>query len=130
LVQSGRVQYAKWQNTYEYPHQCVSNSDRKFGHVASMHRIHSMTFLTVDQQENQANLHRDLLQEDEADMKLIITRDEMWLYLYHITHSTSLTMEVRIIPRTEKSTIQHIECEEHTDCFLKLSRWDASGVCS
>jgi hypothetical protein len=47
-----------------------------------------MTFLTVKQQENQANLHKELLQQDEADMniiKLITTGDEMWIYLYHVT---------------------------------------------
>jgi hypothetical protein len=47
-----------------------------------------MTFLTVELQENQANLHKDLSQQDEADMKvikLITTGDEMWIYLYHVT---------------------------------------------
>lgn len=88
LNQVNVLQYGKWQNTYEYPHQRVSNSDWKFGHVASIHRIHSMTFLTVELQENQANLHKDLSQQDEADMKvikLITTGDEMWIYLYHVT---------------------------------------------
>lgn len=82
------LQYAKWQNTYKYPHQCVSNSDWKFGHVVSIHRIHFMTFLTAELQENQANLHKDLLQQDKADMnviKLIIAGDEVWIYLYHVT---------------------------------------------
>jgi len=53
-----------------------------------MHRIHSMTSLTVELQEKQTNLHKDLLQQDEVDMKvmkLIITGDEMWIYLYHVT---------------------------------------------
>jgi hypothetical protein len=93
-----------------------------------------MTFLTDELQENQANLHKDFLQQDEVDMKIIkltITGDEMWIYLYHIIqHNISLTMEIRIIPWTEKSTIQHTECKEQTDCFLQLSRWDALRVCS
>jgi hypothetical protein len=82
------LQYGKCENTYKYPHQCVSNSSWKFGHVASIHRIHSMTFLTVELQENQANLHKDLSQQDKEDMKvikLITTGDEMWIYLYHVT---------------------------------------------
>lgn len=47
-----------------------------------------MTSLTVELQAKQTNLHKDLLQQDEADMKvmkLIITGDEMWIYLYHVT---------------------------------------------
>jgi hypothetical protein len=47
-----------------------------------------MTFLTAELQENQANLHKDLLQQDKADMnviKLIIAGDEVWIYLYHVT---------------------------------------------
>jgi hypothetical protein len=93
-----------------------------------------MTFLTDELQVNQANLHKDLLQQDEGDIKIIkltITGDEMWIYLYHVTqHNISLTMEVRIIPWTEKSTIQHTKCEEQTDCFIRLSRWDELRVCS
>lgn len=46
-----------------------------------------MTSLTVELQEKQTNLHKDLLKQDEVDvkvMKLIITGYEMWIYLYHV----------------------------------------------
>lgn len=46
-----------------------------------------MTSLTAELQENHANLHKDLLQQDKADvkvMKLIIIGDEMWIYQYHV----------------------------------------------
>lgn len=56
--------------------------------MASIHSLHSITSLTAALQENQANLHKDLSQQDKVDMKvmkLIMTGDEMWVYVYHVT---------------------------------------------
>jgi hypothetical protein len=95
--------------------------------------MHSMTFLTAECKENQPNLHKDHLQQDKGDMNvmtLIITGDEMWVCVSCYNIASVFTMEVRIIPQTEKSTTQHSKCEEHTHGFLRLSRWDALGVCS
>jgi len=71
-----------------------------------------MTFLTAELQENQANLHKDLLQQDEADMKvikLITTGDEMWIYLYHVATQHQSHNGGQNHPTDCKSTIQHIE---------------------